>query len=88
MQKVIEKIVAPSNRSNVEPYGTAWIADLEQGKQVWFQTSKETDSPKWVRLGDMYEHCALSFRHKDNDVRFAPELSSHDVLRFYTEGND
>jgi len=56
---IIEKVVAPENLSNKEPFGTPWIADLEYGKQVWIQTSKEDDKPKWIRLGEIYEECFM-----------------------------
>lgn len=51
----IEKIVAPCDLSSKEPYGTEWHADLESGKQIWIQTNKDIDNPKWVRLGNLFE---------------------------------
>jgi len=52
---VINKIIAPENLSHKESFGTTWIADLEGGKQVWIQTSKDDDKPNWIRLGLLYE---------------------------------
>ncbi len=57
---MIEKVVAPENLSNKEPFGTPWIADLESGKQVWIQTSKEDEKPRWIRLGEIYEECFVN----------------------------
>ncbi len=54
---IIEKVVAPENLSNKEPFGTPWIANVEAGQQVWIQTSKDEDKPRWVRLGEIYEEC-------------------------------
>ena len=51
---IIEKVVAPENL-NKEPYDTRWIADLEDGKQVWIQISKDIDKPNWLRLGEVFE---------------------------------
>lgn len=58
---IIEKVVSPENISNKEPYGTHWIANLESGKKVWVQCSKNEENPKWVRLGDLSE--SLYIRH-------------------------
>lgn len=57
---VIEKIVAPSNRSSKEALGTVWIADLESGKEVWVQVSQDQENPKWKRLGDLYEELFIA----------------------------
>ncbi len=67
---IIEKVVAPENISNKELFGTPWIADIESGKQVWIQTSKDEDKPKWVRLGQIYEECFI-----ENPVHYLKLLS-------------
>jgi len=56
--KLIQKIIAPTNQHHDE-YLTMWIADLEEGKQIWIQTSKDQDKPKWERLGFLYEELVL-----------------------------
>lgn len=71
----IEKIVAPCDLSSKEPYGTEWHADLESGKQIWIQTNKDIDNPKWIRLGDMYEDYYINGR----DSHYS-ELSSNRLI--------
>lgn len=51
----LEKFTAPNDITNCEEYGTKWVANLESGIQVFFQTSRDKDHPKWVRLGDIVE---------------------------------
>lgn len=64
---IIEKVVAPENISNKEPYGTKWYALMEHGTEVWIQTSPDQEKPKWCRLGDLYETY-----HMENKL-FEPE---------------
>ena len=52
---VTRKFSCPTNLSSFEEYGTIWIADMENGIQIWIQTSKESNNPKWIRLGDLLE---------------------------------
>jgi len=55
---IIRKIIAPTKQHH-EPFLTLWIADLEEGKQIWIQTSKDIDKPQWERAGMLFEECSL-----------------------------
>ena len=50
-----KKHFPPTNLFSFAPYGTRWIADLESGTQLWIQTSRKPDNPKWVRMGEFLE---------------------------------
>jgi hypothetical protein len=50
-----KKFYCPTNLSSFEEYGFVWKADLENGVQIWIQTSKDSTHPKWIRLGDLLE---------------------------------
>jgi hypothetical protein len=71
---IIEKVVAPENISNKEPYGTKWVADLESGKQVWVQISKEKDKAEWIRLGSLCE---------DNYLQDLNELEKSGIIKLW-----
>jgi len=54
--KTIHKYTVPTNVSSLEPYSTIWIAEKDGGTQVWIQTSRDENKPKWVRAGEIIEH--------------------------------
>lgn len=47
-----------------EPYLTEWHADVEPKKQIWVQSSKDSENPKWVRLGDLFEDMIITHKKK------------------------
>lgn len=53
--KIIKSVINPTNLSCKEEQGTTWIADLEDGLQVWRQIGLDKEVPEWVRLGTLYE---------------------------------
>lgn len=55
---IIRKIISPTKQHH-EPYLTLWIADLEQGKQIWVQNSEDIEKPLWERYGDIVERRML-----------------------------
>jgi hypothetical protein len=55
---IIRKIIAPTKQHH-EPYLTLWIADLEQGKQIWVQNSEDQEKPHWERYGELVERKIL-----------------------------
>lgn len=55
-----KKLCVPTNLFSFAPYGTRWIADLESGTQLWIQTSRKSENPKWVRMGEFLESFCLS----------------------------
>jgi len=52
---IIQKYTIPTNVSSFEEYSTIWIAQKEDGAQVWIQASKDENKPQWVRAGDVIE---------------------------------
>lgn len=50
----------PTNLSSFEDFGTFWVADFEEGAQVWIQTSFDKNEPKWIRYGDWCEKMILA----------------------------
>lgn len=71
---IIKKIVAPSKLC-CEPYLTEWHADLEAGMQIWVQTSKDENDPKWIRLGDLFEQAWV----KDFDTIPLNSITLNDI---------
>lgn len=85
---IIEKIVAPCNLSSKEPYGTQWHADLESGKEIWIQTAEDTQNPKWVRLGDLYEMLVISYGTPDLNKLFSQLLTGMMLINQYGPDED
>lgn len=54
------KYHAPSNLVSHEPYLTVWIAELEDGKKMWIQTSADADATKWKRMGEFLEEILIN----------------------------
>ena len=46
------------------PYLSEWHHEIENGHvQIWVQTNEIVDDstkPRWVRLGDLYEHAVVT----------------------------
>lgn len=55
-----KKLHVPTNLFSLAPYGTQWIADMENGTQLWIQTSQDQKHPKWVRMGEFLETFCLN----------------------------
>lgn len=63
--KLIKKIVAPTKHC-IEPYLTVWIADKDEGRQIWIQTS-DGDAPNWERYGNLFEEMWLEDNSELNE---------------------
>lgn len=71
-----KKLCIPTNLFSFAPYGTRWIADLESGTQLWIQTSRKPNNPKWVRMGEFLESSYLN-----NPDAFEETL--HSILNYH-----
>lgn len=68
---IIEKIIAPTKQHH-EEFLTFWIADLENGRHIWVQTSKDIEKPQWERMGDLYEEFVLENKSSSTELIFYP----------------
>lgn len=57
-QPILHKIITPTHLDH-EEFLTMWIVDLEKGKQIWVQISRDQEKPVWRRYGELYEEFAL-----------------------------
>lgn len=64
--KLIKKIVAPTKHCS-EPYLTVWIADKDEGTQIWIQTSSDISAPQWERYGNLFEQMWLEDNNELNE---------------------
>ncbi len=67
--EVIMKYVSPSNQCHA-PQGQRWLADKEDGLELWLQTSDNETEPKWRRYGAVIEEQMINnierYREQEN----------------------
>lgn len=57
---MVKNMITLPTHLDHEPYLTEWHADVEPGMQIWIQSSKDQENPRWVRLGELFEHAILT----------------------------
>ncbi len=50
----VERYRTPS-RYDLEPHGSLWWVKIDDSYDIWVQTSKEQQSPLWLRIGPFLE---------------------------------
>jgi hypothetical protein len=76
---IIKKIIAPTKQHH-EEFNTLWIADLDQGIQMWLQTSQDIEKPNWERVGNLYEQWALEVGEKGLGLKWVVPYPKFQIL--------
>jgi len=66
-------ITAPCHLNN-EEYLCLWYHTMDNGVQIWVQTSVDESSPKWVRLGDWFERALINPHEMPDMTNFIRRL--------------